>query len=707
MSKYCQNIDNLKNKKYIDNIIKVSKLTSLDNEYQEIVVNRRNQKESINSKINFDAVLNTKDNVKDLNSSLSRKHIYINRIKDNLIPEDLTESYITCINEYSVCYIIKLLKSNYNKSKYKNIYLVKKLPNNLLSLFFFKSFIKSKAFWFLIKNERENYDNYKELYQKVRRGKSVVNFSFLYCSSSSYRYQTEIIINSIYNKNNIITLKSKNEVDIDIKSKENCVYGISKEQDFNNKSRIYQVLKLENAKFIRLLNIKWLFSLLSKGDKKVELLNKFIVYKNIREGELWYILNLYIINNDLYSYILNNLKKLIKKDFNFTKNEIIKPKLLLFYKDKINYITNQGIFKVLENEWNDIKWFISFKFDTVFLNEHKDILINILKEKLDYKYFNLLMEILFSVEGPWKINLESMSRFNICENDKLSEFLINMFFCKLDKKVNELKYNFFGKYCNLLGLSILNLNNQNNNGYLTPDLSNKDKFNLKFIRYFDTFIIGINGSISDVNEIKEYLEYFLKFELKLKNISSFITDIHNNNLNFINVTISSGLCYNHKYKILFLFPKQLIIKALIKTGILNSKKIPICKKNLLKYDLNIIINTFIDINNFILSSFSNCHDYFKLNRFLSYYINCSLKLTIQAKLTKDKRKIIIIIPSIQLFRLGLITAKTFKKLYNFKVNNKKHLKRKYLNKNYLYKVNNFNWEGNVNFDFLISKDISF
>jgi hypothetical protein len=47
-------------------------------------------------------------------------------------------------------------------------------------------------------------------------------------------------------------------------------------------------------------------------------------------------------------------------------------------------------------------------------------------------------------------NYKSFSRYNLFEHDKLSEFLINIFFCKLDKKVNDLKYNFFNKYYNLL-----------------------------------------------------------------------------------------------------------------------------------------------------------------------------------------------------------------------------------------------------------------
>jgi hypothetical protein len=57
-----------------------------------------------------------------------------------------------------------------------------------------------------------------------------------------------------------------------------------------------------------------------------------------------------------------------------------------------------------------------------------------------------------------------------------------------------------------------------------------------------------------------------------------------------------------------------------------------------------------------------------------------------------------------LFRLGLISSKIFKKLYYFRINNKKYLKRKYANKNYSLdcNINKINWESDINFDFLIS-----
>jgi hypothetical protein len=182
-----------------------------------------------------------------------------------------------------------------------------------------------------------------------------------------------------------------------------------------------------------------------------KLLNRFMVQKMIVEGKLWGILNLYLTNNELYSFILDSLKKQVIKDYNLDKDELIEPDMLSIYEDKINNITYQAIFKILNNEWYDIKWIISFKFDTVFLDEHKNILIRNLKENINHDYlFFKLINNMFNMEMIGIDNYKSMSRYNIFEHDKLSEFLINILFCKLDKKVNYLKYIFFDKYYNLL-----------------------------------------------------------------------------------------------------------------------------------------------------------------------------------------------------------------------------------------------------------------
>jgi hypothetical protein len=776
LSRYNQNLNSLKSKskKYIENVTKVSKLFDLRKESEEIIVNRSNQNLYLEEKIV--PVLqsrSTKIEVDGLDDGVYLKQKGMFRIKEKIIPQDSINMCINYINNYSTKYIAKLLGVSHINPKRIDTYIIRDssnimiwpnlkdkiiskdreilkrqvyCQNSKIALFFIKLFNNMLALPIITHLKNQGVapgflrwifsDNNMEYYPCIEVKNNTGNIYLL--KDYIVGYLDEIVEkgNCIYIKEGIVTLPV--QVDLELLDNKITPLGIGMECFYNNygiKNGNIRVLKIESAEFMLLLNLKSFSTYFLSGKGELQLLDKFKVQKSIIESELWDILNLYLINNELYSHVLDSLKKQVVSDYSLAKDEIIEPEMLSLYQDKIHNITYQVIFKILNNEWYDIKWFISFKFDTVFLDEHRSILIKNIEENIndDYLFLNLIKNM-FNMKMIGIDNYKSMSKYNIFKHDKLSEFLINIFFCILDKKVNDLKYNFFDKYY------FFKLKNKcNDNQILARDVNTKVKFNFKYIRYLDTFIIGINGTKSEVNEIREVLDSFLKSELKLNNLHSYITDIHNDDLKFMNINISSGLYYDNKYKILFLFPKQLIIKALINSGILNNKKIPICKTNLLKYNLNIIINTYIDINYFILGSFTVCHDFFKLNRLLSYYINCSLKLTIQTKLGNElwgrvlapitylrrdlktyginnSWKIVYQRSSrymikrlgqsnlniLSLFRLGLISSKTFKKLYYFRVNNKKFFKRKYVNKNWDYNINNINWESDINFDFLIS-----
>jgi hypothetical protein len=790
LSKYDQNLSSFNSKKYINNVIKVSKLFDLGNESQmeEILINGASQKLDLNRK-KAPVLKNAKVEVDSLDYGVFWKHKEIYSVKENIIPQNSINMCIKCINNYSNKYIAKLLEVSHIDPKQIDTYIIKDSSNILIlpsmkskrrpkeideqnrhtyseksyiPLFFIKWFNNMLALPILTLIKILGVSHVpRSLIRWIISDKNKVFFRYIVHKNKSrgldnisllknyiVGYLDEIPKKPNYRcvKKGVVSLPAHKDLGLLVYKYKKYSLGISRGRKSNNnkiKSGNIRVFKIESAKFMQLLNFKSFFTLLSSGKGELKLFDRFKVQKTILEGKLWSILNLYLTNNELYSFVLDSLKKQAIKDYSLAKNEIIEPEMLSFYQDKINNITYQAIFKILNNEWYDIKWFISFKFDTVFLDEHRDILIKNLKENINQDYlFIKLINNMFNMEMIGIYNYKSFSRYNLFEHDKLSEFLINIFFCKLDKKVNDLKYNFFNKYYNLLWLKFWNLklkDQGSNSQMLARDVITKAKFNFKYIRYLDTFIIGINGSKSEVNEIRDVLESFLKSELQLNNLHSYIIDIHNDNLKFMSINISSGLFYGNKYKILFLFPKELIIKALINTGILSNKNIPICKKNLLKYNLNIIINTYIDINYFVLSSFAICHDFSKLNRLLSYYINCSLKLTLQAKLgNKLWNRVITPITPLRkdsktyrinnyqkfvwqksmgsmkkklgqsnfnillLFRLGLISYKIFKKLYYFRVNNKKYLKRKYANKNCDSNINNINWESGVNFDFLIS-----
>jgi Type II intron maturase len=701
LSKYQQNIDSFNCKKYINNVIVTSKFFNIGNKFisSHCLKNQLGDPQdelSWGFKINrLTSMLYLKD-INDFENGIWINDKKINNRKEILISKTSVDKCIDYIYKYSVLYKSKLLTLKVNnfvmKQEIKKYYIIDK-----------------SDIWSIVSVINDQVREIEDIPKRT-----------LACNTRFPLYQRESSINI--------------EKSINIKR------GINIEKSINRIKSI-QVIELDRNKYKQLLDLNLINPLPLEIKEEEEMVKELGIKNLIIEGKLWYILNLHLINNGLHSFILESLKRQLRRDLNFIKYNLVDPKLLLFYEEKINNITYQAIFKLLENEWHDIKWVISFKFDTTFLNVHRNILIKNLKENFKQGGLDILVSDLLQNKFVPINKYKSMSRFNISKNDRLSEFLINIFFCILDKKVNDLKYNFIYKRKYLY----LKLNNQDNSVVQTPVKINENIFNFKYIRYLDTFIIGINGTKLDVNEIKENLDSFLISQLQLKNVHSFIIDLHNDNLEFMNVSISSGLYYNNKYKIVLSYPKQLIIKALINNNILNGKGIPTVKKNLLSYKLNDIIFTFMNINNFILSSFSHCHDFLSLSKLISFYINCSLKLTLQAKLNNyDRKKVIapfipyaekikrsqinIFCPLIStrsfillnkrqnrpilnfmiLFKLGLISIEAFKKYYYFKLNNKKYLNRKYfashLNKNIQFKYNYINWETNVNLDFLILKN---
>jgi hypothetical protein len=241
---------------------------------------------------------------------------------------------------------------------------------------------------------------------------------------------------------------------------------------------------------------------------------------------------------------------------------------------------------------------------------HKNILLSSLKEFIKEDKILQFLNNIFGKGITSIINFKSISRFNISEFDLLSNLLINIFFFKLDNKINDMKKNLV---CNNINYSYIKYLKVRYKNIYNADINNYSfNINVKYARYLDTFIIGVNGSKIQVNEIKNEINVFLKSKLQLKNVCSYVTDIHNDNVKFLNVIITSGFNFNNNYRILLITPRRLIFKALINTGILNNKGKAIPMKNLLKLNIYSIIFTYVKISLFILNSFSICEDFSNL-----------------------------------------------------------------------------------------------
>jgi hypothetical protein len=432
-----------------------------------------------------------------------------------------------------------------------------------------------------------------------------------------------------------------------------------------------------------------------------------------------------------YEHIFNIKKKIMNKNIWGLINFILKNKINLnytglSYDDIMNNKTYEETLKIIKEEWNDIKWIISFKFDTVFTQDHRDILLLNIKDYINDQELMSLLKFILKKEITEIDYIKSVSWLNISKCNRLYHLLINIFFIQLDKKMKEIKLNFFEKESNFACLNYLNFISLKlskklcGSEYLSV-LSELDteyleltKDNIRFIRYLDSFIIGVKSNEIQAIEIKKEVDLFLKSKLLLNNVYSYITNIRNDNLKFLDVIITSGLCSNsisqvnirslsfqnkdkkfdNKYNIVILTPRYLIIRALINTGILNKKGKPVFMKKLLNFDVNVIISTYLNIHNFILYSFFSCDDFLNLSKLIFYYIYTSLKFTLQIKLNSKINDINI------LLRLGLINNNIFRNFYFFKTNNTKYLRKNCRANNYFYALYKVNWESKVNLDFL-------
>ena len=353
-------------------------------------------------------------------------------VKKNILPQNSINMCIRCINNYSNEYIAKLLGINHINPKlidtyiiknYSNIIIVPSMENKtrfkerkifkqhtdlekrLILLFFIKWFNNILALPILALIKKLDVarmprfltrwlmsDKNKELFEYIKdnnKGQSLGNIYLLKDYIVGYLDEIAKKPNCRDVKKDIGALPAQNGIGLLINKNAPFDIRIPRGCNYNNgiKSRNIRVFKIESAKFIQLLNFKSFFTLVSSGKGELKLLDRFKVQKTIVEGKLWNILNLYLTNNELYSFVLGSLKMQAIKDYSLSKDEIIEPEMLSLYQDKINYITYQAIFKILNNEWYDIKWFISFKFDTVFLDEHRDILIKNLQENIDHDYY--------------------------------------------------------------------------------------------------------------------------------------------------------------------------------------------------------------------------------------------------------------------------------------------------------------------------------
>lgn len=317
-----------------------------------------------------------------------------------------------------------------------------------------------------------------------------------------------------------------------------------------------------NDKFLDGRYLTELHNINSNKDGKFRNLSKFLynpkflikIYYNLKDLKIikeeiedeWFTKTAAELKNGNYlpvkvkrSYI-NNKLILINDDKNKVISEAIRvlleyvyqegnDKFLSFSHGKINKKGMHSALQVIKNEWNDISWFITFNYSNIFQDIHRKVLFSIIRDNIqDQRLFDILNKLFnYGVCTLWYY--KTFNRYELPDYDWLSYLLINIFFHKLDKKILEIKNDI------IINTPVTKDEGMNNNC---------NKVNIRFVRYFNTFLLGVKGPKSLSLCIKDRVELYLKSDLHLNlnivsNKNNTLFNIHSDNLYIFNVNISS------------------------------------------------------------------------------------------------------------------------------------------------------------------------
>lgn len=179
--------------------------------------------------------------------------------------------------------------------------------------------------------------------------------------------------------------------------------------------------------------------------------------------------------------------------------------------------------KIINVSFRDSKWIIEGDISKYFDTINHDILIDLIKKAgvTDKLITNLIKSGLKSKIIHGKKTIEPL--MGTPQGGILSPLLSNIYLHELDCYMEKLKDEFEGKrktprvnpaYTKLASKKIAHLARKQRILYSMPN--DPEYKNLKYNRYADDFIVGINGSRKDAELVKEKIRIFLKEKLKIE-----------------------------------------------------------------------------------------------------------------------------------------------------------------------------------------------
>ena len=350
-----------------------------------------------------------------------------------------------------------------------------------------------------IENENENYFIlicnilYSLIKLKIELNKEIeINIEKFY----------EIVINNI--KKNLNDFK-----DFNIKSNNNLI----------NNLLLYfliTIFKSDNNEIIENLINNFLENIINNINIKEENLDKFkILFFNVKF--ILRLFNIFEIKKDKFYSLNIKTTKFIENNFNNIQENIIKLNSkkylkIIFYVIKI-YIFNMDLYYYLEtNLFDDF-------FNLIKIITEKEPFINEFEEKkLFFKDFELNTLSFNSDDGISNYCMILMKLFKFFDKDNF--FDVNIY-TEYFEKIIEIVFDIKQKY--LLD-KYLQLLNRELNSKINIEISNK------IFNFILNKIINIQKNIKEIKNLKEFIQFYKKFDLIKNNVIDYIKNVNNSEI---------------------------------------------------------------------------------------------------------------------------------------------------------------------------------
>lgn len=326
------------------------------------------------------------------------------------------------------------------------------------------------------------------------------------------------------------------------------------------------------------------------------------------------------------------------------------------------------------NKWSAVNWIIEGDIRACFDEIDHEVLESILRKKIqDERFINLVRKLLsagyMDMQGPRKDSLAGTPQGGI-----VSPILANIYLHELDQKVEELRLRLEkGKtkrpnlaYKRLayhkLRLRLKGETNSKRYKELTKqlrrtpstDTADPNFVRIKYLRYADNWILGLQGSHALAEQIKEEVKTFLKDTLKLElsDEKTHITNARTEEAFFLGTTLQIGrggepviVTTTNRWgkpfkrrstgwETVMKTPIPRIIAKLAERGICTAKGEPIGKRGWINLDVDQILSLYSGINRGIQNYYRFTDNFVDLSR-IQYIVQHSCARTLAQKFKRS------------------------------------------------------------------------